>query len=31
VEVSVADMDKIRLQRWAAIADKLPKVSNGEQ
>jgi hypothetical protein len=31
VEISVADMDKIRLQRWAAIADKLPKVSNGEQ
>lgn len=31
VEVSVVDMDKIRLQRWAAIADKLTKVSNVEQ
>ncbi len=31
VEVSVADMDKIRLQRWASIADKLTKVSNVEQ
>jgi hypothetical protein len=31
VEVSVKEMDEVRQKRWLSIADKLPKVDNGEQ
>lgn len=31
VEVSVVDMDKIRLERWKSISDKIQKVTDDQQ